>query len=155
MHPSKWIVTCVGIGLAPRAPGTWGSLPGLLLGWAIFRLGSGGAWFPLVNVVCLIVACALAWWSIDWYEAVHETHDDGSTVIDEVVGMAIGVAFIPPRWDHYLLAFLLFRILDVTKPGPIGWADRHLGKGAGTLLDDVIAGVATSAMITLLSLLSN
>jgi phosphatidylglycerophosphatase A len=148
MHLSKIIVSCCGIGLIPKAPGTWGSIPGIALGWLVFNIGS--ALYPWGNLLLLIAATGFAWWAIRWFECVHGVHDESSTVIDEVVGMAIGVGFCEPGMWNYLIGFVFFRILDIRKPGLIGWADRSLPGAHGTLLDDVFAGMITSAMIALL-----
>lgn len=131
------------LGLMPKAPGTWGSLPGILVAYGLAKGSS--ALLParpeIVCVVGLLLLTALAWWSIDRTEKLWSTHDDGSIVIDEVLGQAIALVFFPFDTFHIILGFVLFRIFDIFKPGPIGWADEKLPGAWGTLLDDVIAGI--------------
>lgn len=134
-----------GLGLAPRAPGTFGSLGGLLAGFLI-NAGSAAlfaaetpAWYGTIALL-LVVLTAYAWWSIAVAEKAWGSHDEGKIVIDEIAGQAIAVAFLPPGLVCYLAAFLFFRLFDIWKPGPIGAADRDLEGAAGTLVDDLLAG---------------
>ncbi len=130
-------VRVFGIGLAPFAPGTFGSLPGLALGYALQVYVGTPHWIALA----LVALVAFSYWCIDVYEKELGIHDDQRVVIDEVCGQAIAVAFLPPHWLWLGLGFVLFRILDVTKPPPIGTIDQKVPGAAGTLFDDVLAGV--------------
>lgn len=143
-------------GLAPRAPGTFGSLPGLALGALIFKVGqssglSSDAAAFAIAIPSIGLATFIAWMAIDRTEKLWGTHDDGSIVIDEVVGQAIPLAFL--GYDPLILglSFVLFRLLDITKPGLIGWCDRELHGAWGTLLDDVVAGICTLPLVFALS----
>jgi len=140
------IATAFGIGRAPKAPGTFGSLPGLAVGAGInlaaSRFGDSGTWgFHGLVLLSLVMVSAVAYWSIDRTEKVLSVHDDQSIVIDEVAGQAIAVAWLPVDWVPYLAAFALFRLFDITKPGPIGRIDRDVPGTWGTLGDDLLAGV--------------
>lgn len=130
-------------GLMPKAPGTWGSLPGIAVAYGLAQgSASLNPSLPALPIVLgLLLLTALAWWSIDRTEKLWNTHDDGSIVIDEVLGQAIALAFFPFDALHLIVGFVLFRIFDIFKPGPIGWADEKLPGAWGTLLDDVIAGI--------------
>lgn len=140
-----------GIGRLKKAPGTFGSIPGLAMGALIHRgalatdlslavrsLGIGGA---------LLLLGILSYWAIAQTEKALGIHDDPRIVIDEVLGQAIAVAFLPPSELGLLLGFGLFRLLDITKPGPIGWCDRELPGAWGTMLDDVLAGLCTGMLL--------
>src|SRR5690606_36356172 len=94
----------------------------------------------------LICLSAIAWWSIAVTEKLWKSHDEGKIVIDEFAGQAIAVAFFPPGALCYIAGFIFFRLFDIWKPGPIGAADRNLPGAAGTLVDDLLAGVAAAAL---------
>lgn len=156
---SRLVASVLGVGFLRPAPGTWGSLAALVLAFALLKLG--GAW---LFALALLVAVALAYWSIaDLIAEVGEPgpHDPSWVVIDEVAGQWIallpvvlgaasnGVA--PERlWPGWIAAFLLFRLFDVWKPGPVGWADRRPG-ATGVLLDDLIAGLLAALGVALLA----
>ncbi len=134
------------VGLLRPAPGTWGSLAALpvaLLIWII-----GGPWFLLISAICLTVSGV---WTIGQQIGGQSDKDPSEVVIDEVAGqwiallpVAFGAYFagapITALWPGWVAGFLLFRLFDIWKPGPIGWADRR-GDALGVMLDDVIAGV--------------
>ena len=142
-----------GLGRIKKAPGTFGSLPGLALGFAIHHIAvaSTATWDPWTSAlpltVMLALVIALAWWCIARTERVLGIHDDQRIVIDEVAGQAIAVCALPISWAWYVAAFALFRFFDITKPGLIGRIDRD-GPGAfGTLMDDVVAGIVTGLLL--------
>ncbi len=142
------------LGLAPKAPGTFGSLMGLPLGALLFyaaqHLPVPPPYAHIFVVLCLIILSWGAWYVIDRTEAAWQTHDDSRIVIDEVIGQAIPLAFMGFDPITLGLGFILFRFFDIVKPGPIGWADRKLPGAWGTLLDDLIAGVfALIGLITI------
>lgn len=133
-----------GVGLLRPAPGTWGSAFAVGVGVVIDRfLG-----FPGLAVATLVVT-VLGFWAC---AAVCGPGDDPSeVVIDEVAGQWIALLFPSfafwmrdfDGWMPYpgwVAAFLLFRLFDIWKPGPVGWADRR-GDAAGVMMDDLIAGV--------------
>ncbi|HIJ35022.1 MAG TPA: phosphatidylglycerophosphatase A, partial [Gammaproteobacteria bacterium] len=68
-------------------------------------------------------------------------HDHGGIVWDEFVGLWITLIAVPAGWEWIVAGFLLFRLFDIWKPWPIGWADRQVSGGLGVMLDDVIAGL--------------
>ena len=88
-----------------------------------------------------------AWWASAVVCTRFEVDDAPQIVADEVVGMWLALAFCPRLWWLVLLAFLLFRLLDVVKPGPIGWLDREVHGGLGVMLDDVLAGLFAGGVI--------
>jgi phosphatidylglycerophosphatase A len=153
MRASRLIATVGGIGLIRPAPGTWGSAAALPLGWVLHGLGG----FPLLALATLAVA-ALGWWAARAEEAATGNHDESAIVIDEVAGQWIALwplslglthAGVDPwlfPWPGWVGAFLAFRLFDIWKPGPIGWADRQPG-ATGVMLDDLIAGLAAAVVV--------
>lgn len=150
-----YIAVAYPLGLSPKAPGTVGSIPGLAVGAFIHHLsfenGEGPRIFASGICIFLLAICTIiALVSIARTEAKWGTHDDGSIVIDEVVGQAIPVAFLGYSLTQMILAFVLFRFFDIIKPGPIGWADRSLPGAYGTLFDDIIAGFFALTVVWLI-----
>ena len=137
-----FLSTAGGIGFAPVAPGTFGSLPGLAIGVAL------AVWNrPWMAAAILVTLTALSYWMIAITERAWKTHDDQRIVIDEVCGQAIAMAFLAPTWPAAFVAFIAFRTLDITKPLAIGWIDREAPGAAGTLFDDILAGVVAAAVL--------
>ena len=137
-----WIATSGGIGLIPKAPGTFGSLPGLLMAYLlhlIFPLGSPGFW-P-VALTLLAATFLVGVYSIAIVERRWNSHDSGAIVIDEVVGQFITVMMFGDRLGLLVVGFLFFRFFDILKPFPINWFDKNINNAWGTMLDDVVAGV--------------
>ncbi len=144
------VSTWFGAGFLPIAPGTWGSL----------------ATIPVAHLIVLLWGV----WGLAGFAlgvAIVGTHASGETarlrgvkdpsevVVDEVAGQSLALlpvyALVPPdavvlRIGTILLAFLLFRILDVWKPGPIGWLERLPG-GFGIMADDLLGGAVAAAMV--------
>ncbi len=132
---ARIIATWFGVGLARKAPGTWGSLATLPLG--ILLLWLGGPW---AVVACGIVATFIGIWAVQVYLRTAAMKDPKEVVIDEVAGQLLALVPAGLDWRLWLLAFVLFRFFDITKIGPIGWAER-LPRAFGVMVDDVIAGI--------------
>jgi phosphatidylglycerophosphatase A len=105
-----------------------------------------------------LALCALGVWSADVSEAVFERTDDGRIVIDEVVGQLLTLAplrmvFGPQQAGQEMFwlvtGFVAFRVLDIAKPGPVGWVERHTSGGFGVMADDVVAGVIAALVLAL------
>jgi phosphatidylglycerophosphatase A len=123
-----------GVGLIPFAPGTFGALLGLFLArWLHPALGD--EWY----FALLAVATAVGIGAMHVTGTALGEMDHGAIVWDEVIAMGLIVALLPGSLWQQAWAFLLFRILDIRKPGPVGWADRNVGGAAGVMLDDLIA----------------
>jgi len=133
--PVHWLAFGLGSGLLPKAPGTWGSLATVLLYW----------WFAPVAVVPLLVFVAVLALAGVWVcgESARRlgVHDHPGIVLDEVVGMLLVLAAVPAEPVWMLIAFLLFRVMDIFKPWPIRDVDHRLRGGLGIMLDDVLAAV--------------
>ncbi len=156
MTPAQAIGTVCGVGYLRPAPGTWGSLAALPLTWLLHSLGG----FPLLFIATL-AAFVAGLWATRIMTAGQEDHDPSEIVIDEVAGQFIALwAISYPAWAHgiditalwpgWIAGFVLFRLFDISKPGPIGWADRR-GDPLGVMLDDVIAGVFAAIGVAILA----
>ena len=112
---------------------------------AAVLLGAGLlAWSPWALAIAALAATLGGVWAI---AAADAGDDPGWVVIDEVAGQWITLLALPRPAPFWLLAaFLLFRVLDIAKPGPIGWADRQHGP-LGVMADDVIAGAIGAALL--------
>ena len=157
------LATC-GVGLIPLAPGTWGSLVGVLLylglRTGVLRLHMAarmGGWAVppsavLLNTLMwlLIVGLGLAGvWAATRCEALLKRKDPGAVVIDEVVGQLIVFACVPfgGRWT-LLAGFLAFRVFDIWKPYPVRRLEA-LESGLGIMADDVLAGLYAAVALSL------
>jgi phosphatidylglycerophosphatase A len=144
MKVARFIAAGFGTGYAPVAAGTVASFVAVLTGGALLALS------PLALALAALAAI------IGGYLAIQRAGvkgDPGWVVIDEFAGqwitlLALGTPSIP----GLLAAFLLFRLFDITKLGPVGWADRRHG-AFGIMADDVIAGMIAAALLAILRLL--
>ena len=125
-----------GLGYAPRAPGTFGTLAAIPLWWALSSLKLG--WLPFLGVVVLFTVFSI--WVASEAEKIYPEHDSGKIVIDEVAGLLLTVVGVPFEPTLVLSAFVVFRFFDILKPPPVRQIDAKLGGGAGVILDDTMAG---------------
>ncbi len=139
--PGHFLALGFGSGLAPRAPGTFGTLAAipvyllfLQLPWLGYLLATLAA-FALGVYLCGRTAAALG------------VHDHPGIVWDEVVGYLLTMAFAPPGWLWVLLGFVLFRLFDILKPWPIRVLDRSVHGGFGIMIDDVLAGLFAALVL--------
>ncbi|WP_394182102.1 phosphatidylglycerophosphatase A [Yoonia maritima] len=154
------IATFFYVGHMRPAPGTWGSLAALPAAWLIYTVL--GPWGLLAGAV---VSYFVGVWATKEETRGKENHDPSEIVIDEVCGQWIALlpiaygahmmsANITALWPGWVAAFLLFRLFDITKWGPIGWADRR-NDATGVMLDDVIAGLFAAIVVIVLAGLSH
>lgn len=140
-----FIATFVYTGLFPFAPGTVGSLGGLIVYGLIARLGAGVALEGIAIAVLYGVGV--------WAAAVAERHfggvDPGPVVIDEVVGMLITLFLVPVSVTGAIIGLLLFRVFDIVKPFPAGKLEELHG-GFGVMSDDAMAGVYANLVLRVL-----
>lgn len=146
----NWIFLTVGYsGLAPKAPGTFGTLAALPVGMAsLLFLG------PQTLFLATILVTLIAIKAIDTYEQAGNPHDDKRIVIDELAGMWLALSIAPGimvapeallEWQNgflvqSLVAFAFFRLYDIRKPSLIGRIDREAKGGIGVMGDDLLAG---------------
>jgi phosphatidylglycerophosphatase A len=142
-HPVYCLGLGFGSGLAPKAPGTFGTLAAIPLVFAMQYVST-----TLYAVITLIAAIAGFWICARTAEAMGE-HDHPAIVWDEIAGYMIAMFALPFSWVNVILAFVLFRFFDIYKPGPIGWCDRNLKGGTGIMMDDLLAGIASAGVIHL------
>jgi len=155
--PAIILATAGGAGYAPVAPGTAGALVGV----ALFVLWHATGASPVLYAAGTLAVTALGVWACGAAERAFGRPDDGRIVIDEVAGQLWALAPLaaglrgPSFWLAVVTAFVLFRVLDIAKPGPVGWAERGVGGGLGVMADDVVAGgLAALVWILLGSLLA-
>lgn len=143
--PAVFWASGLGVGFARPAPGTWGSIFAVAIWWLLLsELGiASQAAVIAIYLVSAVVACqrVCTRYGVD---------DASEMVADEVVGMWIALLTAPKVWWICLVALALFRLMDVLKPGPVGWLDSRIKGGIGVILDDVVAGAFVCAFIWLL-----
>jgi phosphatidylglycerophosphatase A len=147
--PAHWIAAGGGIGRFPIAPGTAASLAAILIGalalWIDHR----------VLTLLAIVTCVVGVWAVRESKIDNDPggSDPGWIVIDEFAGQWIAmIGLTRVSLVGLIAAFVLFRFFDITKLGPIGWADRQHGAVA-VMADDIIAGLIVAAILFVASLL--
>ncbi len=132
------IATGAYVGYVPPAPGTLGSLLGLVLLWPL----EAGTTQVLVTLCLIGVGIVVAGRAAD---AMGE-RDPSAVVIDEIAGIAVATMLLPSRFLERAIAFLLFRLFDVSKPFPVRQAERLPG-GVGIVGDDVLAGLYANLLV--------
>ncbi len=143
--PHALIATWFGAGLLPKAPGTWGSLAALP--FAVLIVWLGGVW--ALSIATLLSFIVGVWASQRYADAIGRK-DPGSVVIDEVAGQWLAIIPIAGNLWLYPVAFLTFRLFDITKPWPARNAEKLPG-GMGIMTDDIVAGVYAGILTWLLS----
>jgi phosphatidylglycerophosphatase A len=135
------IATWFGLGLSPKAPGTCGTLGAIPLAWALDKLGMAGF------VGGLVVVTLIGTWAAGVFCRASGTEDDQRIVVDEVAGYLVTLLPVARSPVHLALAFVLFRLFDITKPPPVRWVDRNVGGGFGVMADDLAAGVYAAGVL--------
>ena len=133
--PVHFLAFGFGTGLAPFAPGTFGSIPGVLLFWATANLGL----YVQLGIVAALVAAGL--WLCGESARRIGVHDHGGIVWDEIAGMYMTLLAAPWTPTGVVLAFVLFRVMDIVKPWPIRDLDHRIHGGLGIMLDDLVAAL--------------
>ena len=142
--PVHMLALGFGSGLAPKAPGTFGTLAAIPLFLLLSLL-------PLwLYIVVVIAACTYGVHLCGKTADDMQVHDHGSIVWDEVAGMFITFLFVPITAPSLLAGFVLFRIFDILKPWPISFIDKNCHGGFGIMLDDIVAGIAAWACMMLI-----
>ena len=138
-NPIHFLALGFGSGLAPKAPGTFGTIAAIplvcLLAYSTTLTG-----YVLVTLLASLIGIWLCG------KTAHDmmVHDDSSIVWDEIAGLLITMIAVPLNWQTLLLGFVLFRILDILKPWPISYLDARVHGGFGIMIDDILAGVSVS-----------
>lgn len=152
-RPWLLVATAGGLGYLPLAPGTWGAGAGLLLFWWLAPLGAAACMGALAATLLLGIPAAAA------AERHFGRADDRRIVIDEVAGQLLTLFPLILMGSHYsgnpvnvFLAFLLFRLFDIWKPGPVRWTEQRFHGGFGVVADDLTAGAMAAVPVWLLAL---
>lgn len=140
-HPAHFLALGLGAGLAPIAPGTFGTLVAFPLYFLLAGLPEAAYW----GIVSL--AALLGVWACERTGKALGVADHGGIVWDEIVAFLLVLPCTPPTWWGYVLAFALFRLFDIWKPFPIAWLDARVKGGLGVMLDDLIAAVYAIACL--------
>lgn len=136
-----------GSGLAPFAPGTFGTLMAIPLYLLMLKLS-------LVSYLIFVaIICIAGIWICDKSSKLLGVHDHGGIVWDEFAGFFITMIAAPAGWIWIVIGFLLFRLFDIWKPWPISFLDKKVDGGLGIMIDDVVAGIYALVCLQLLHLL--
>lgn len=152
------ISTWFGVGLIPKAPGTFGTLAGLPFVWLCLKMqenASLASFFDQIGLnnsfiqsaILILAVTILAIWAAARTEKLWQCHDDSRIVIDEVAGIFATLYWFPFDAAHFVAGFLIFRLFDIWKPGPIGYIDEEVPGALGTVLDDVLAGLVSAVIL--------
>ena len=137
-NPVHFLAIGFGSGLLKPAPGTWGTLAGLMLSILLWNITQSNLFFIFLAVISFIFGCYLCQKTSNDLGV----HDDGRIVWDEIVAIFLMFAFLPEyNWFTYILTFISFRIFDILKPYPIRYFDKKLESGLGIMVDDILAAI--------------
>ena len=139
------IATGFGSGYSPVAPGTCGTVVGVVLFLPLLALARDTPWLYVPTVAATI---AIAIWTAAAADVHFASHDNKKIVIDEIVGYFTALIWLPGySWKVLLAAFVLFRFFDIVKVPPARQIDQKLRGGYGVVLDDVVAGVYSNIIL--------
>lgn len=147
------VVTLGGIGYFPRAPGTVGTLAMVPICFLMQQSGQ-----PLYGWILFLLVTGVGFWAVHVVlldrsgSGSNSNPDAPEIVIDEASGYLLTVGLAPRGWLWLVAGFLLFRLFDIWKPGPVGWVDRHMHNAAGIMMDDIVAGLLAGVCLFLMAL---
>lgn len=136
-----FFATGLGSGYFPKAPGTAGTLVGVLLSIALQGLN------PILYGITLLTFIFFASWVATAAEDYFREKDPQQVVIDEVAGFLVTMAYVTFSWKSVAVGFLLFRLFDIWKPYPCRWIERRAPAGWGVVGDDLMAGVYANLVL--------
>jgi phosphatidylglycerophosphatase A len=141
--PVHFIAFGFGSGLAPRGPGTVGSLVALVPAWLLLA----APWPWRIGAVAAVIGLGI--WICGESARRLRVHDHRGIVLDEFAGILLTALAVPnPSLFWFSLMFVLFRLFDIWKPWPIRDVDHSVGGGLGIMLDDLMAAVYAAACLT-------
>lgn len=141
--PVNFLAFGFGTGLAPVAPGTFGSIPGLVLFWLTMDFGL----YVQLGIAASMTLVGI--WICGESARRIGVHDHGGIVWDEIVGMYVTLMVAPVSIVGFVLAFILFRVMDIVKPWPIRDLDHSIHGGLGIMLDDLVAALYAALLLGL------
>jgi phosphatidylglycerophosphatase A len=142
-QPMQFLALGFGSGLAPKAPGTFGTLAAIPLFLLLTMLMPT----PLPYAIAVIVMGLAGIYICGKAADDVGVHDHPAIVWDEFVGFFITMFMVPVSWQSILVGFILFRMFDIFKPWPISFIDKNMTGGAGIMFDDVLAGFFALAIM--------
>ena len=143
------LATFFGSGLAAKAPGTFGSLATLPLAFIMaYFFGREGVFYAA------LISFFTGVWAIHQLIKDSDDKDPSKVVIDETAGQLVSFSLVGnllyqsfDNWYLYIIGFVLFRVFDIIKMGPVKWADSKLHNAWGVMLDDVFAGIFAAVLL--------
>jgi len=144
-NPIHFVACGFGAGAVPWAPGTFGTLVGVLLYLMLSELSLG------LYIVITIILFVIGVFICDKTSHDFGVADHSAIVWDEMIGFLIVMIAVPKTWYFILIGFLFFRLFDIWKPWPIRWVDRQVSGGFGIMLDDVVAAVFAWVVLQILA----
>ncbi|MBX2870101.1 MAG: phosphatidylglycerophosphatase A [Acidiferrobacterales bacterium] len=139
--PACFLGLGLGSGLAPVAPGTFGTLAAVPVYIVSFSLSASLFW--AITLLSILIGA----WVCGSTAARLDSHDHPAIVWDEFAGFFLTMLFVPFTWANVITGFILFRIFDILKPWPIKWVDQKVHGGMGIMLDDLIAGMIAALIL--------
>ena len=136
-HPAHFVALGFGAGLAPAAPGTFGTLVAIPIAIVLHRWGDGA------YVVALVAAFAIGIWAAHMTGPALGDDDHGAIVCDELAAFLLVLFFVGTDWRRVAVACVLFRAFDIVKPSPIRAVERSVHGGFGVMADDALAALYT------------
>ena len=146
--PGHFLSLGFGSGLAPKAPGTFGTAAALLVYLPMVQLST-----PVYCAVTILLFF-LGIWLCGRTASQLGIHDHGAIVFDEIVGFLVTMAFVKCSLASVIAGFLLFRLFDILKPWPISFLDKKVHGGFGIMVDDVLAGIFAIGVLEFIEYLS-
>jgi phosphatidylglycerophosphatase A len=133
--PVNFLAFGFGSGLAPKAPGTFGTLACIPFYYYLAQLD-----FNDYILSCILVS-VVGIYICDYTAKKLKIHDHPGIVWDEFAGFFITMIGVSFSWQNVIIGFILFRIFDILKPWPINWLDKKVSGGFGIMIDDILAGI--------------
>lgn len=145
-QPIQFLALGFGSGLAPKAPGTFGTLAAI----PVFLLLTSLLPSPLFYAITVLVLTIAGIYICGKTATDVGVHDHPAIVWDEFIGFFITMFMIPVTWQSIVVGFILFRLFDIFKPWPISFIDKKMTGGAGIMFDDVLAGLFSLVIMQLI-----
>ena len=139
--PIHFLALGFGAGLAPKAPGTFGTLVAI----PVFLLAQFLSW-PLY-LILLVVGFIVGVYLCDVTAKNLGVDDHPGIVWDEIIGFLVCMFGLPVTWQWLLAGFVAFRFFDILKPWPISYLDRNFSGGFGIMIDDLLAGIFAAVLL--------
>ena len=138
-NPIHYTACCFGIGCLPLMPGTYATILSVGLYLILVK-------FSIVTFISILILLNIAGiWLCGKTNKDIGCNDHPAACFDELATFPICLIGVPFSWTQIIIAFILFRVLDILKPPPINYIDKNMHGGLGVMLDDVVAALITLA----------